>query len=380
MSNVRNTWYIDDISNTRSVLTNTTDIGIQSDIVNRVAIVVSIGEELNMKLKERDTKVNLNDYVGAIEFRFPSNEDGTTSATNIAFRQNVNISQYPISGERVFVTQVPQGMFLYTNPINYNNDVNNNIAGGFDESVNTIQDTSTFTAARDNQGYINTPTNTEELSEEFERFLVQEVVPVKFKPGDVVIEGRYSNFMTFTKDSSNYPIIMIGTNASTEVANTLLTNQNTIMISSRDKVVIPPFKRNVSVINYTEREFSGNQIILMSDRIYLGSKAKEMFLMSNSHIHMSSDQITSIDASDLKVKSNMVQIDASLIALGKSEDKEPAAKADALISILQRLLSLLTMDFHTVSGSKTMGSANAAEYKALSAELSKIKSKEVRIS
>ena len=292
-SGLFSTWYHDQLNNYYSTATQTANTGFQGEIVRREAIVTLVGDELIEALIDAGkTKDELQFYHGAIQFRFPSASDGTANLNDIAFRDNPNIFIIPAIGERVLITQISSGMYIYSFPANLDNNVNNNIVNGFDENVGTVSDSTTYISARD-KSFVTTNGNTETQS----TFITQNITPLKYKEGDVIVEGRQSNFIKLTSEEDNKnPMVVIGTKPIDQAATTLFTNSSTIMITSNNKVVIPDFKRNVSSIDYTKQPFIGNQLILMSDRIFLGSKSNQIFLMSNSHIHLSSADITSIDA------------------------------------------------------------------------------------
>lgn len=377
MGHVRDMFFADDLLTVRhsEKVHATTDVA--SDIVNRVAIVVSVGKSLEDKLKQDNPNVNLENYTGAIQFAFQVNPDMPVNSSNIAFASNPYMITYPIKGEAVFITQISDSKFIYSNIINFNNSVNNNVTSLYDD-MSKINDSDLMTSTRDNGGSV----DMSNVEDEVDDFKYRTVKSANMNPGDILFEGRYSQYLKFGSENDGIsPIVVLGTNNPSETSTDLQNNDSVIMLTSKQKVNTPAFSRYPSVGDIVNKDLLGNQIFILSDRIFIGSKKNEVLITSNANIHLSSMGYTTIDSALCNITSNVVEIKSNTVEIGSGDNMESVAKANSLISILTRLLTYLSTDVILIdNGGKSVGSKNAAKYSQLIDELNKVMSKNVRVS
>lgn len=377
MGHVRDMFFADDLLTVRhsEKVHATTDVA--SDIVNRPAIVVSVGKSLEDKLKQDNPKVNLDDYRGAIQFAFQVNSDMPVNSSNIAFASNPYMVTYPINGEAVFITQISDSMFIYSNVINFNNSVNNNVTSLYND-MSKINDSDLMTSTRDNGGSV----DMSNVEDDVDDFKYRAVKSANMNPGDILFEGRYSQYLKFGSENDGIsPIVVLGTNKPSETSTDLQNNDSVIMLTSKQKVNTPVFSRYPSVGDIVNKDLLGNQIFILSDRIFIGSKKNEVLITSNANIHLSSMGYTTIDSAFCNIASNVVEIKSNTVEIGSGDNMESVAKANSLISILTKLLTYLSTDVILIdNGGKSVGSKNASKYSQLIEELNTVMSKNVRVS
>lgn len=94
------------------------------------------------------------------------------------------------------------------------------------------------------------------------------------------------------------------------------------------------------------KEYSGEQIILSSNRLVFNSRRDSVLLSSRKYINLSAAEKITFDVGtvDTDNEKNMFLVNAPRIQFGlqiKGKTVEPVAKADALVQVLTELLDTL---------------------------------------
>lgn len=353
-------------------------------------------------------------YLGAIKFKSDAVD---IKLDNTAYPLDKNNLTYPLAGETVLILDfdylyfwMPYSVSLYPN-FREDKQTSNRTEIKKPTDLDTKNTTKDYNSAKDGTPNAtpksSTPTKMDYKVNEKIKFL---------KPlnGDTILSGRVGNTIRFsefylTEDGkTSSPGIFIRNRQNQELDNTpigTLVEENinkdgTSIYLTSEKIKVPfketIKKQKVAFTNYpNSTDFSGNQLFVNSDRIVLSAKAKEFIIFGKGNTGVITDGRYSVDAAkeiylhsdkDIVIHNNkniVLNSDASgVVYIGKAGKPGDAGApvqnmvlAGELIELLGQLIDeLCVMVFASPVGPTSAGSHNAMVFKAIKAQLSKIKS------
>lgn len=328
-------------------------------------VQIELAEVIQINLNPGDLK-----NFGRIVFRLPTDAGRDESMLSSALPINQNFVRYPVLHELVGIFEF-NGTFYYDCAVNLSNVVNNNAtkdATKIDIKLSTKNDVKQYEKISQS----NIPNSTLQAPEynigkNFKdlKYNVPALIPYM---GDMILSGRYGNYIRFGCDSGTgkptLKMSMINKFVDSYVAiQENLDSESCIWITS-DEIV--KFKKPNTIINDrggASTEYRGNQIVMSSDRILFNSKAEEIVFFSKRGIHSVCDKKYTIDSGDsilvnaknnieigteqtTIITSNSCIVDSKKIFLGKDSAKEPLVFGNVLISLLEDLLDAMTAETH----------------------------------
>ena len=192
-----------------------------------------------------------------------------------------------------------------------------------------------------------------------EKINIQSLQPY---PGDHIIEGRWGNSIRFGSTvSGSYvnsgwsdfgengnPITIIRNGATLNdspgwefIVEDINGDMSSIWLTNEQKINIKPSSENyTSYVNTTApekpNEFTGNQVILNSGRLFFNSKNDHIMFSSQKSINLNAIESVNIDAIQETV------INSPRVFLGGVDSSQPVVKGDDLINTLNDILSDLS--------------------------------------
>lgn len=292
---------------------------------------------------------------------------------------DANIKNIPIAGEIVMITKapsansnsyIPNKEYYYTHPISIHSSVHHNGLPGSSMIPSTV---STKNHRVRGDAEIGIPQDSSEnvdfgntIDLTFPERL--DVFPLQPYSGDILIEGRWGQSIRFgstveetmmdypvkpnwkkgLSDTGN-PIIIISNGTNPDYNNTRY-NEFTIEDIDKDDSSIwltsgqyvkftqaSMFTKAISNKNvdlFKSNNYSGNQILITSDRIVLNSKKQEIIAFAKEGIGLSSDKAIAIDgASGIEMEGARINLGVNAI--------EPAILGDTAVAWLTDLCSAL---------------------------------------
>lgn len=225
---------------------------------------------------------------------------GTSEKSDLIYKPLFsNLSSYPLSGEYVIVFRHQLGNF-YLSTINISNNENNNIdLDGYRGYVNYTDDANKNTQIikSDTKNIKNSLENNGEFFNE-DTLLRSYKTPKKF--GDIVLAGRFGNYISFSHNNNGTP-------------RTIVLNNNSIIQLSSDLFQYQPITQNIQYNSDTQRKLgsSYNRDItyISSERLFLESGIYGMFFQTPSNISFVTDDTYTIDTfGGFYVKSDKINL------------------------------------------------------------------------
>jgi len=269
--------------------------------------------DLESKLPEVKDSDDL-DYnlLGAIKFRKVYSQQWVSDDNlNVAHPLNVNLVDFPVKGEVVFIQKI-YGKFYYTDRVNQYNNPNNasaigssqkfKIGGGEknQQTLNTAESGITKDTSVEDDGY---------LGNYFQpNFNIRPLIP---NEGDTLVQGRFGNTLRLgSVDNSPTIKLRAGQLAdyekfdeglelvaeleqkplSTPLAQKITSDASSLWMTTDETVSLTPATLEDTNIYPTEiapAEFGGKQIILNSGRLIFNSKEDGILGFSNGPVDFS---------------------------------------------------------------------------------------------
>ena len=329
-----------------------------------------------------------------------------------------NLKNLPITGEVVLITKGPTAYnsagrsgreYYYSNPIAIQSSIHHNGIPGVTTLLNNAKSTNNSDARQSAKDGVwnkveNRLTVKETIDPRFGERL--DVYPIQPYPGDVILEGRFGNSIRLGStidDRRNYPvkpawkaglgavgnpilIISNGTNPTEKPFNSFVQEEidkddSTIWMTSGQTVKFTPAStfvpsiQNRNVDLHNKNNFSGNQILISSDRIILNSKKQETSLFSAEGIGLSSMKGIAIDSKDV------VELESSRINIGVNA-VHPVLLGDVTMNWLAELCDLvysalghIAQQTHTSNTGPTGPPINAGAFTSLQGKIKSLRSK-----
>tara|TARA_R100001594_G_scaffold17465_1_gene35567 strand:- start:199 stop:1596 length:1398 start_codon:yes stop_codon:yes gene_type:complete len=334
--------------------------------------------------------------IGAIRFRkIYSQQNLSDDQLMIAYPLNLNIVDFPVRGETVFIQKI-YDKFYYTDRVNIYNNPNNSSAIGSSQKFNVGKiKKSKKTLDTAESGVVEDTSSTSDvfLGEYFRpNFNIRSLIP---NEGDTLIQGRFGNTIRLGS-VDNAPTIKLRAGQisdfekfdegdalieelSEKAINTSLEENinldaSSMWMTTDETVSLTPATLEDPNIYPTEvapAEFSGKQIILNSGRLIFNSKESGILGFSNGPIDFSTLNSFGVAAKqDLNLYSPTIVIGRedktkNISLLGKDfylqnekgitaiiskgielgvdfAQQEPAVKGDALEEILSELMDVVS--------------------------------------
>ena len=269
--------------------------------------------DLEDKLPElKDDDVPNYQLLGAIRFRkVYSQQYLTDDKLPIAYPLNLNLVDFPIKGETVFIQKI-YDKFYYTDRVNQYNNPNNSSAIGASQRFKVAQNnTSQKTLETAESGIVEDKATTDEvfLGSYFQpNFNIRPLMP---NEGDTLVQGRFGNTLRLGS-VENSPTIKLRAGQLADFdkfdAGEILMNElenkpvnapleenidldaSSMWMTTNETVSLTPATLEDNNIYPTEvapAEFSGKQIILNSGRLIFNSKEDGILGFSNGPIDFS---------------------------------------------------------------------------------------------
>jgi hypothetical protein len=342
-----------------------------------------------------------------------------------------NIKDYPIKGEYVIVSRY-LGKTFYSQKLNFNNNINNNIYPGLSiDEITTKGASSTadnYQATSATGGTIGL--DEIELTDVYNTFSPTiGIFPIKIKEGDVVFNGRFGQSIKFSYGKDNEeaytsPNILIraGQRLST-INKTWLSEQDrnnpieesinedgtNIHLTTDEEVILTPAPANSeeeSDILYQRfveapETFDGKQIILNSDRLIFNTREKEFMCFSKLSQYFCTTDRFIVDTSAGIILNSLADIvinnttdDANTktiinspeIFLGVTDEENPALEegtlehlvlGETLKMLLEELIGILEKcTYINGAGPASMNPANTVELEIFKMKLGNFLSKQ----
>lgn len=307
--------------------------------------------------------VGQNSGIGSV-FITPLDKSVETNTISFALPLLPHIKNYPLKNEIVYITTLPgienqntytSNQLYYISPLNIWNHPHHN---GLPNSI--LDYPPQESKPRENQDSINNPNpspqelNSLDLGKNF--IEKENINPLQPYPGDIIMEGRWSNSIRFSSTLPGSPwfsdtpigspitIIKngqpneniegwkrINESINEDPTSIYLTQDQQIPIHAAiedynsfitDKPTLPP-------------QYQNAQVILNSDRILINSKLDHILLSSKKSINLGANESLVLNSKqNIVIKSNEVK-------LGSKDATEAVLKGDTTISILDNLVSKL---------------------------------------
>ncbi len=175
--------------------------------------------------------------------------------------------------------------------------------------------------------------------------------------GDILIEGRWGNTIRFgstvnnsvppnswSNSGNNGEPITIIKNGQTETNNdpwipqieNINTDKSSIYLTSNQQIPIEGASTNYKSYNnppVNPNEFTGEQVLVNSGRLYFNAKNDSILLSANTSINLNTQDTVNIDSK------NKFIVDTREILLGSKDATEPIILGDKFLSDFQQLLT-----------------------------------------
>lgn len=270
---------------------------------------------------------------------------------------DANIKNIPIIGEIVLLLRAPsaynnalrtQTEYYYTNPVSIQSSVHHNGLPGATQYGYTPSPKNTRNREETRDGILNKTNQRTTFDYNIDPTFPErlDVYPIQPYSGDLIIEGRWGQSIRFgstVDERRNYPIkpywksglgatgnpILIlsnGTNPRRKPYNEFIledpnSDDSSIWMTSGQELVFTPSSfytpsiTNKGVDLYRLNNYSGNQILISSDRIILNAKKQELIGFSKEGIGFSTEKTFSIDSK------NLIEMESKRINLGLNAEE-----------------------------------------------------------
>ena len=337
-------------------------------------------------------------FLGAIKFRkIFTQQNLSNDQLMVAYPLNLNIVDFPVKGETVFIQKI-YDKFYYTDRVNIYNSPNNASTLGSSQKFNTVKSSkSQKTLDTAETGVVENKKEPDGifLGDYFKpNFNIRPLMP---NEGDILIQGRFGNTLRFGS-VDNAPTIKLRAGQISDFDK--FDEGNILLDEINEKAMSAPLEENINLdassmwmttdetvsltpatledanIYPTEvapEVFDGKQIILNSGRLIFNSKENGILGFSDGPIDfstlntfgVSAKQKLNLYSPDIKIGRNGEQgktknitltgqdvfiqnekgytaIMSKGIELGVSDTQEPAVKGDTLEEILSELMDVLS--------------------------------------
>ncbi len=254
--------------------------------------------------------------VGAIKFRLLTTHQFTLEQDlPFAFPIESNIQEYPLLNEVVLIYKI-LNRWYYTRKINTSNKVTQQSMFGLNDEISTPK-TSDDTVTSYRKSHIvqkDTGTaNSLSLGNTFKEN--QSIRRLRHNEGDIIIEGRSGHSIRFGTNQSNLApnmLIRIGqsqknvpTGQYLLISEDINQDKSSIYILSDEICKISLSAPFVSVSS--PPAFTGNQIVLNSDRIIFNTKTKSILLSASDGLNLATNTTFTLDSKDYtsNIKNNI---------------------------------------------------------------------------
>lgn len=312
---------------------------------------------------------------------------GTQAANDIveARALDANVKNIPIAGEVVILMKAPTAYnsgigtgqeYYYTNPVSLQSSVHHNGLPGVSEFLENTTPSNSNTRNNSSDGVTTKTSKRLSINKTIDPAFPErlDVYPIQPYSGDLIFEGRWGQSIRFgsTVDTrrtypnipywkkglgeTGNPLIIIsnGTNPTNKRFNEFIlenpdNDDSSIWMTSGQEVRFTPASsytpsiKSKEVDLFTQNNFSGNQVIISSDRLIFNARKQEIIAFAKGGIGLSSEKAISIDGKEL------VEIESKKISLGL-DASSPALLGDRsmdwlneLCLILSNLLTTLTV-------------------------------------
>jgi len=312
----------------------------------------------------------LNDGVGTVKVALSGAKYG--QYPEIATPLNSHIRTYPIKGERILL-YASQTKMYYLSAINLFDNIRGNLVNIPLPELNidpVATDTGTIYTNKGQPPI--SPDLTSDDARNFYEQTTSDIVP--FQEGDVVVHGRYDNYVRLGKSPElNAAVIEIGISKTKQQSyiNTNKYDDNSTIVISEDGSLDFNFAGRTfpSSVNFPQR-LSGHQIGIFSNRVIINAHEEEFIAMSKKNMFLSTDGDLVIRCKNLRIISDTSTLDSSTIKLGGDGAIQGLVTGEDLKLVLSKLISLLiSSKVITNTGASTGGFVENSKYVDLLKEI-----------
>ena len=260
-------------------------------------------------------------FIGAIRFRkIYSQQHLSDDQLMVAYPLNLNIVDFPVKGETVFIQKI-YNKFYYTDRINIYNNPNNSSSVGSSQKFNIGKSTKSQQTLDTAESEV--VENKETLDDVFlgdyfkPNFNIRSLIP---NEGDTLIQGRFGNTLRLGS-VDNAPTIKLRAGQisdyekfdegetlinelnekaiNTSLEENINLDASSMWMTTDETVSLTPATLedpNIYPTSVVPEEFGGKQIILNSGRLIFNSKEDGIFGFSNGPIDLSTLDVFSVSA------------------------------------------------------------------------------------
>ena len=317
---------------------------------------------------------------------------------------DANLKNIPISGEVVLLTKGPTAYnsagrtgqeYYYTNPISIQSSVHHNGLPGITEFLSKTNPSNSQTRKDANDGIAVKTSKKISVETTIDPAFPErnDVYPLQPYSGDILLEGRWGQSIRFGStidERKTYPIkpfwkkglgdtgnpiliISNGTNPDRKPFNEFILenideDDSSIWMTSGQEVRFKPAStittsiKDKSVDLFNKNNFSGNQVIISSDRLIFNAKKQEIIAFAKEGLGLSSEKAVSIDAGQV------VEIESKKISLGLNA-VSPVLLGDRtlewlgdLCDTVDKLIEHITMETHPTGVGPSGPPINSSDY------------------
>ena len=265
---------------------------------------------------------------------------------------DANVKNIPIAGEAVILMKAPTAYnsalgtgqeYYYTNPVSIQSSVHHNGLPGLSETLDDTSPSNQTSRNNASDGVTRKSSSRFQLTTTIDPAFPErlDVYPIQPYSGDIIFEGRWGQSIRFgsTIDTrrtypnipywkkglgeTGNPLVVIsnGTNPKNKQFNEFILenpdeDDSSIWMTSGQEVRFTPASsftpsiKDKSVDLFKKNNFSGNQVLIASDRIIFNARKQELIAFSKEGIGLSSEKAISIDGKQV------VEIEGNKISLG----------------------------------------------------------------
>jgi hypothetical protein len=270
---------------------------------------------------------------------------------------DANLKNIPISGEVVMLLKGPTAYnsyvgtsqeYYYTNPVSIQSSIHHNGLPGVSEILKSDNPNNSEKRQNAQDGIVKNTSKKNTSQTTIDPVFPEraDVFPLQPYSGDIILPSR-PHWSKGLSDPGN-PILIIsnGINSINKKYNEFTqenpdTDDSSIWMTSGQEVKFTPASTytpsitDKSVDLYKKNKFSGNQVIISSDRLIFNSKQQEFIVFSKEGIGFSAEKSISIDGKQV------VEIESKRINLGLNA-KSPVLLGDRTMDWLNDLCSILS--------------------------------------
>lgn len=317
---------------------------------------------------------------------------------------DANLKNIPIAGEVVLLMKAPTAYnsalgssqeYYYTNPVSVQSSIHHNGLPGITEYLPDKSPNNKSSRQNAQDGISNKVSSRLQVKTTIDKTFPErlDVYPIQPYSGDIILEGRWGQSIRFGStiderreypskplwkkglgDTGN-PILIIsnGTNPDKKSFNEFtLENVDkddaSIWMSSGQEIKFTPAStftpsiKDKSVDLFNKNNFSGNQVIIASDRLIFNARKQEIIAFAKEGIGLSSEKAISIDGKQVvEMESNKISLGINAVSPVLLGDRTLEWLGN-LCDTLDKLIEHITKETHPTGVGPSGTPINASDF------------------